>query len=57
MKAMVLAAGKGTRVRPLTFDIPKPVIPLVRKPVLESSIELLRQHGFDQIVINRRQCR
>jgi mannose-1-phosphate guanylyltransferase len=49
---MVLAAGKGTRVQPLTFDIPKPMIPLVRKPVLESIIELLRHHGFDQIVIN-----
>jgi len=52
MKAMVLAAGKGTRVQPLTFGIAKPMIPLVRRPVLESIIELLRHHGFDQIVIN-----
>lgn len=52
MKAMVLAAGKGTRVQPLTYDVPKPMIPLVRKPVLESIIELLRHHGVDQIVIN-----
>ena len=52
MKAMVLAAGKGTRVQPLTHDIPKPMIPLVRKPVLESIVELLRLHGIDQIVIN-----
>lgn len=52
MKAMVLAAGKGTRVQPLTYDIPKPMIPLVRKPVLESLIELLRRHGVDQILIN-----
>lgn len=52
MKAMVLAAGKGTRVQPLTYDIPKPMIPLVRKPVLESIIELLRSHEVDQIVIN-----
>lgn len=52
MKAMILAAGKGTRVQPLTHNIPKPMIPLVRKPVLESIIELLRQHGVDQIVIN-----
>jgi len=52
MKAMVLAAGKGTRVQPLTYDVPKPMIPLVRKPVLESIIELLRSHGVDQLVIN-----
>ncbi len=52
MKAMILAAGKGTRVQPLTYEIPKPMIPLVRKPVLESIVELLRRHGVDQIVIN-----
>jgi len=52
MKAMILAAGKGTRVQPLTHEVPKPMIPLVRKPVLESIIELLRGHGIDQIVIN-----
>ncbi|MFK7845576.1 MAG: sugar phosphate nucleotidyltransferase [Rhodothermales bacterium] len=49
---MILAAGRGTRIQPLTYNIPKPMIPLVRKPVLESIIELLRQHGADQIVIN-----
>jgi mannose-1-phosphate guanylyltransferase len=52
MKAMVLAAGKGTRVQPLTYDVPKPMIPLVRKPVLESIIELLRHYGVDELVIN-----
>jgi mannose-1-phosphate guanylyltransferase len=52
MKAMILAAGKGTRVRPLTQDIPKPMIPLVRKPVMESIIELLKQHGVQDIVVN-----
>lgn len=52
MKAMILAAGKGTRVRPLTNVMPKPMIPLVRKPVMESIIEHLAQHGFDQIFIN-----
>jgi NDP-sugar pyrophosphorylase family protein len=34
MKAMILAAGKGTRVQPLAYDVPKPMIPLIRKPVL-----------------------
>ena len=52
MKAMILAAGKGTRVQPLAYDVPKPMIPLIRKPVLASIIELLRQHSVDQIVIN-----
>jgi mannose-1-phosphate guanylyltransferase len=52
MKAMILAAGKGTRVQPLTHDIPKPMIPLIHKPVLESIIELLRKHDVDQIIIN-----
>lgn len=49
---MILAAGKGTRVRPLTNVVPKPMIPLVRKPVMESIIEHLKAHGFDQIFIN-----
>ncbi|MBK4735398.1 sugar phosphate nucleotidyltransferase [Noviherbaspirillum pedocola] len=52
MKAMILAAGKGTRVRPLTSVMPKPMIPLVRKPVMESIIEHLARHGFDEIYIN-----
>jgi mannose-1-phosphate guanylyltransferase len=52
MKAMILAAGKGTRVRPITYLIPKPMIPILQKPVMEFLIELLRQHGFDQIMIN-----
>ncbi|MEA3274678.1 MAG: NDP-sugar synthase [Pseudomonadota bacterium] len=52
MKAMILAAGKGTRVRPITYTTPKPMISLVRKPVMESIIELLRAHGIKQIMIN-----
>jgi len=52
MKAMVLAAGKGTRVRPITNVVPKPMIPLLGKPVLESILEHLRDNGFDQIMIN-----
>lgn len=52
MKAMILAAGKGTRVRPITYTIPKPLIPILQKPVMEFLLELLRQHGFDQIVVN-----
>jgi len=52
MKAMILAAGKGTRVRPITNDIPKPMIPLLQKPVLESIIEHLRKNGITEIIIN-----
>lgn len=52
MKAMILAAGKGTRVRPITFTIPKPMIPIMQKPVMEFLVDLLRQHGFDEIMVN-----
>ncbi len=52
MKAAILAAGQGTRVRPLTANIPKPMIPLLGRPVMEFLIDHLRAHGFDQIVVN-----
>ena len=52
MKAMILAAGKGTRVRPITYTIPKPLIPILQKPVMEFLLELLRQHGFDEVMVN-----
>ena len=52
MKAMVLAAGRGERLRPLTDSIPKPMIPVAGRPVLEHVVRLLARHGFDQIAIN-----
>jgi mannose-1-phosphate guanylyltransferase len=52
MKAMILAAGKGTRVRPITYTTPKPMIPILQKPVMEFLVELLRHHGCDQIMVN-----
>jgi len=52
MKAMILAAGKGTRVRPITYVTPKPMIPILQKPVMEFLVELLRRHGFNQIMVN-----
>jgi mannose-1-phosphate guanylyltransferase len=52
MKAMILAAGKGTRVRPITYTMPKPMMPILQKPVMEFLVELLRQHGFNQIMVN-----
>lgn len=52
MKAMILAAGKGTRVRPLTNLTPKPMLPILDVPVLELTILKLKAHGFNEIVIN-----
>jgi mannose-1-phosphate guanylyltransferase len=52
MKAMILAAGKGTRVRPITHVLPKPMIPLIRKPVMEFLVEHLRAHGVKQLMVN-----
>jgi mannose-1-phosphate guanylyltransferase len=52
MKAVILAGGKGTRVRPITETIPKPMIPIVNRPVMEFLIDLLRQQGFDEIIIS-----
>jgi mannose-1-phosphate guanylyltransferase len=52
MKAMILAAGKGTRVRPITHVLPKPMIPLVRKPVMEFLVEHLRAHDIKSIMVN-----
>jgi mannose-1-phosphate guanylyltransferase len=52
MKAMILAAGKGTRVRPITYTTPKPMIPILQKPVMEFLLELLKQHGFTEVMVN-----
>ncbi|MGF1683601.1 sugar phosphate nucleotidyltransferase [Photobacterium minamisatsumaniensis] len=52
MKGMILAAGKGTRVKPITHTIPKPMIPILGKPVMESMIQLFASHGVDKIVVN-----
>ena len=49
---MVLAAGRGSRLRPLTDTTPKPMIPFADKPMLEYIVRLLASHGFDEMVIN-----
>jgi mannose-1-phosphate guanylyltransferase / phosphomannomutase len=51
MKAVVMAGGEGTRLRPLTSNQPKPMVPIVGKPCMEHIVELLRKHGFDDIVV------
>jgi mannose-1-phosphate guanylyltransferase/phosphomannomutase len=52
VKAFILAAGAGTRLRPLTFELPKPMIPLVNKPVLEHTIDNLKRHNVSSIMMN-----
>lgn len=52
MKAMILAAGLGTRLRPLTDTIAKPMIPIVNKPVMEHVIELLARQGIRDLYVN-----
>ncbi|MGO9322446.1 MAG: sugar phosphate nucleotidyltransferase [Solirubrobacteraceae bacterium] len=52
MKAMVLAAGLGTRLRPLTYEITKPMVPVLDRPVMEHIVELLDRHGFDEVIAN-----
>ncbi|MCX7192743.1 MAG: NDP-sugar synthase [Proteobacteria bacterium] len=49
---MILAAGDGLRVRPLTQDLPKPMIPILGKPVMEYLVEHLAKHGIKEIMVN-----
>src|SRR5262249_26525889 len=52
MKAMVLAAGVGSRLDPLTSQLPKPLVPVANRPVMEHILKLLKKHGFEDIVSN-----
>jgi NDP-sugar pyrophosphorylase family protein len=52
MKAMLLAAGLGTRLRPLTHAIPKPLLPVGGTPLIVWNLMLLKRHGFHEVVIN-----
>jgi NDP-sugar pyrophosphorylase family protein len=51
MKTVILAGGKGVRLRPLTYTIPKPLLPVGEKPILEEIIERLRAQGLRDLVI------
>ena len=51
-KGMILAAGQGTRVRPLTNDLPKAMVPILGKPVMEFLIEHLARYGVNEIMVN-----
>jgi mannose-1-phosphate guanylyltransferase len=52
MKAMVLAAGLGTRLRPLTYEITKPMVPVLDRPVMAHILDLLGRHGFEEVIAN-----
>src|SRR5439155_8257410 len=51
MKAVIMAGGEGSRLRPLTSNQPKPMLPLVNRPMMEHIVGLLKRHGFDDIVV------
>jgi len=52
MQALILAGGEGTRLRPLTSTVPKPVIPLVDRPFISYMLDWLRGHGVDDVVMS-----
>jgi mannose-1-phosphate guanylyltransferase/phosphomannomutase len=51
MKAVVMAGGEGSRLRPLTSNQPKPMVPVVGKPCMEHILELLREHGLNEVIV------
>ena len=51
MKAVIMAGGRGTRISSVASDIPKPMIPIEGKPILERELECLRDQGFDDIIL------
>lgn len=52
MRAMIMAAGVGSRLEPLTINVPKPMVPVINKPAMEHIINLLKSHGITKIVVN-----
>ncbi|HLN62198.1 MAG TPA: NDP-sugar synthase, partial [Symbiobacteriaceae bacterium] len=51
MKAVIMAGGEGSRLRPLTCDRPKPLVPVCNRPVLAYILDLLAQHGFQEVFL------
>ncbi len=51
MKAVIMAGGKGTRLRPLTDSLPKPMVPLIGRPALEYTLELLKKNGVTDAIV------
>lgn len=52
MKAVILAGGEGTRLRPLTQDLPKPLVPLVNRPFVRHQIDWLKRHGVTDVILS-----
>lgn len=52
MKALIIAGGLGTRLRPLTYNTPKPIVPVANRPFVAYQIEHLQKHGVDEIILN-----
>ena len=52
MQALILAGGEGTRLRPLTYTVPKPVLPLANRPFVSYMLDWLAGHGFDDVVMS-----
>src|ERR1700735_864184 len=50
MKAVIMAGGSGTRLRPLTSALPKPMVPVANKPMAEHIVDLLKKHGLNDII-------
>ena len=50
MKAVLMAGGEGSRLRPLTCNCPKPLVPIVNKPIMQHILELLKRHGITEVV-------
>src|SRR6266702_4200427 len=51
MKAVVMAGGQGSRLRPLTSNQPKPMLPILGEPMMLHTLRLLRRHGFTDVVV------
>ena len=52
MQAVILVGGEGTRLRPLTSTVPKPVVPLVDRPFISFMLEWLATHGIDDVIMS-----
>src|SRR5260221_1614257 len=51
VRAVVMAGGEGTRLRPMTANQPKPLLPVVNKPIMDHVLRLLRRHSFDETIV------
>ena len=51
MKAVIMAGGFGTRIHPLTISLPKPMIPLINRPIMEHIVNLLKRNGITDLIL------